>query len=547
MAQDLLNCSICPKQPSFSDTSHLLTHVSSKGHLSEWHKLQVRSFQDLAAAVALANYNQWCQQHDIDRLLSERMQMKEDKQAKKRRIATTRNTSAPKLVPIDHELLDPPMPHKRTAKPKKQNQKKGTRGRQHREDEDGSDLDFSPVRRSRRKIQRPQICSPRQQSEVSNGAYPSLDDYPAGDNHPVPLQVLATPEHMKLKGIVWPGMDLFDAATQEMQQKRNQKKDASVLRRMERLAGLVEPTEVVYSPNGDNVLKARHIDDLEDASSLVEGETPVPRVEQPRPRKRKPLAETDANVPRLMKRKVKASALNEYDDLPFAHGLPPLPHLPSSSTGELYGASCRFFPIEDGDIKPSIESLAPRKRPPPQFEIFTDGSPRHHLTAVMNGTRNPLQLGPRVYGNGPLQQLPKVSAAWLQPQYQSALQYTDPYTTYRPVGRQYQTLYEPSITNENDPPMAETHFAFRGSAANPLAWKSPIRPAIVSGLSPSDSPFGSFFGIFPGGSPGDDPFMSTKNPLAGALVHFDDEKNPLTSKGQSDSPSDTGLSNETEV
>jgi hypothetical protein len=149
MAQDLLNCSICPKKPSFSDTSHLLTHVSSKGHLSEWHKLQVRSFQDIAAAMALANYNQWCQQHDIDRLLSERLQMKEDKQAKKRRTTTTRNISALKLVPIDHELLDPPMPSKRAGKPKKQNQKRGTRGRQQREDDDGSDLDFSPVRRSR--------------------------------------------------------------------------------------------------------------------------------------------------------------------------------------------------------------------------------------------------------------------------------------------------------------------------------------------------------------------------------------------------------------
>jgi hypothetical protein len=352
---------------------------------------------------------------------------------------------------------------------------------------------------------------------------------------------------MKLKGIVWPGMDLFDAATQEMQQKRNQKKDASVLRRMERLAGLVEPTEVVYSPNGDNMLKARHIDDLEDTSSLIEGETPVPKVEQPRPRKRKPLAARDANVPRFMKRKVKASAVNEYDDLPFAHGLPPLPHLPSSSTGEPYGASCRFFPMEDGDIKPTIESLAPRKRPPPQFEIFTDGSPRRHLTAVMSGTRNPLQPGPRVYGNGPFQQLPKVSAAWLQPQYQSALQYTDPFAAYRPVGRQYQNFYEPTIANENDPPVAEAQFAFRGPSANPLAWKSPLRPAIVSGLSPTGSPFGSFLGIFQGGSPGDDPFVSTKNPLAGALVEFEDEKHLLTSKGHSNSPSDTGLSNQTEV
>lgn len=145
MALAFLNCSICPKQPSFSDTSHLLTHVSSKGHLSEWHKLQVRSFQDIAAGVALATYNQWCQQHDIDRLLSERMQMKEDKQAKKRKTTTARNTSS-KGIPIDHALLNPSNPSKRPAKPKTQGQRKGARSRRER-DNDGSDSDFSPVKR----------------------------------------------------------------------------------------------------------------------------------------------------------------------------------------------------------------------------------------------------------------------------------------------------------------------------------------------------------------------------------------------------------------
>ncbi len=149
MAQDLLNCSICPKQPSFSDTSHLLTHVSSKGHLSEWHKLQVRSFQDIAAGVALANYSLWCQQHDIDRLLSERMQMKEDKQARKKKAASTRNTSAPDAVYVEEAMLDPPKPLKRAVKPKTQKQKKGAQGRQQVEHDPESDSDFSPVKRSK--------------------------------------------------------------------------------------------------------------------------------------------------------------------------------------------------------------------------------------------------------------------------------------------------------------------------------------------------------------------------------------------------------------
>jgi hypothetical protein len=149
MADDLLKCSICPKQPSFSDTSHLLTHVSSKGHLSEWHKLQVRSFQDIAAGVALANYTYWCQQHDIDRLLSERMQMKEDKQAKKRQATGTRSASAAAPIPVDQALLGSPLPVKRASKPKARAQSKTTRGKQERRVVHESDSDFSPVKRSR--------------------------------------------------------------------------------------------------------------------------------------------------------------------------------------------------------------------------------------------------------------------------------------------------------------------------------------------------------------------------------------------------------------
>jgi hypothetical protein len=94
MAVTLLNCSICPTQPTFSDTSHLLTHVSSKGHLSNLHKLQVRSHQEISAGHQLGAYNQWYQQHDLGRLLSERMLQKEFKKATKRR----RTTTSPKKI-----------------------------------------------------------------------------------------------------------------------------------------------------------------------------------------------------------------------------------------------------------------------------------------------------------------------------------------------------------------------------------------------------------------------------------------------------------------
>jgi hypothetical protein len=105
MAATLLNCSICPKQQTFSDTSHLLTHLSSKGHLSNLHKLQVRSYQEISAGHQLAAYNQWYQQHDLGRLLSERMIQKEFTQATKRRRTTTSTKEIKKDSAKDAEIV----------------------------------------------------------------------------------------------------------------------------------------------------------------------------------------------------------------------------------------------------------------------------------------------------------------------------------------------------------------------------------------------------------------------------------------------------------
>lgn len=84
MDSDLLKCTICPKKPIFSDVSHLLTHVGSKGHLAHLHGLQVRSHQEVDASQKLTMYNKWFQKHDVAALLSERMQQKEQKQADKK-------------------------------------------------------------------------------------------------------------------------------------------------------------------------------------------------------------------------------------------------------------------------------------------------------------------------------------------------------------------------------------------------------------------------------------------------------------------------------
>lgn len=54
----------------------------------------------------------------------------------------------------------------------------------------------------------------------------------------------------KLKGAVWPGMDMFDSATPTMRQKRNQKKPVEVLERLQAASEEIFATEVVFSGLG---------------------------------------------------------------------------------------------------------------------------------------------------------------------------------------------------------------------------------------------------------------------------------------------------------
>jgi hypothetical protein len=63
----------------------------------------------------------------------------------------------------------------------------------------------------------------------------------------------------KLKGVFWPGMSLFDSATDEQKRKRNQRKDAGVLKNMEQVAAGVEPTECIWSEEFTDLQRTRDI------------------------------------------------------------------------------------------------------------------------------------------------------------------------------------------------------------------------------------------------------------------------------------------------
>ena len=74
-----LKCDICPKKPRFSDVSHLLTHISSKTHLSNHFKTKLALNTDVEARRLIEDYDQWYAEWSIQDLLTERMNLKGNK------------------------------------------------------------------------------------------------------------------------------------------------------------------------------------------------------------------------------------------------------------------------------------------------------------------------------------------------------------------------------------------------------------------------------------------------------------------------------------
>ena len=76
-------------------------------------------------------------------------------------------------------------------------------------------------------------------------------------------------ESARLKGIIWPGMNLFDSASPDAKKMRNQKKGDAILALMETNADLIEPTEVIYFPTWE-MKKERFISGEVESSPILE-------------------------------------------------------------------------------------------------------------------------------------------------------------------------------------------------------------------------------------------------------------------------------------
>ncbi|OAL74742.1 hypothetical protein A7D00_0336 [Trichophyton violaceum] len=354
MPQSELKCNICPRKPKFSDVSHLLTHVSSKGHLSHYFKLQVRSQQEPQAGELLAAYDRWYKQNKLANLLSDRMLAKEARTGKGSRasnrsslpvafshqpsttVAPPTNQNAPIISSPRRgslpSFLDPqlsqnyythdaqgnrlsgrtyspmsvssminpnPQPgygwhHQTQYQPQATLQAPSTQTVWKDGDETESDGEESPL--MARRMRRGSLLDPSlrfvRQSITPD---PFIDDdaayeYDDQEDH----SQRGSDEMTRLKGVFWPGMDIFDSATEEMRRKRNQKKDGSIIKQMEETSESVEPTELVFSPNG-TLRKQRVISGMVDDSSPLKGETPIPKTKVTRPRRR-PMSQLSGNV-----------------------------------------------------------------------------------------------------------------------------------------------------------------------------------------------------------------------------------------------------------
>ncbi|KAI0459316.1 hypothetical protein F5B21DRAFT_526030 [Xylaria acuta] len=283
-----LVCFICPKNSHFSDLSHLLTHISSKGHLHNMFQLNLSREVDEDADSALTRFDAWYKQNQVSSLLRARKTAREQRDDRQRRNQT------PSGIGGDNRAIS--RQSNRGGRPNRRS--RGNSKAQSRHRDDGTD-----------ELNEDDLVKFESDDEVRNGqeyhsaihvpfewhsgsSYPNnpsqysnnpggqfqdfLEDeddsskYEASELYS-PFAPEGTPETIEddtgaliLKGVVYPGMAGFDSATEKDRRMRNQKKDPAVLLKLEANSRLVTRTEEVLDVN----LEYRRTRDVYDEPSI---------------------------------------------------------------------------------------------------------------------------------------------------------------------------------------------------------------------------------------------------------------------------------------
>ena len=267
-------------------------------------------------------------------------------------------------------------------------------------------------------------------------------------------------ETSRLKGLIWPGMDIFDAATEEMRRKRNQKKDGTLLKQMERCSERIEATEIIYSPSGI-MRKQRPITGNVEDTSPLKGETPVPKKRAVRP-KRPALTEINPNLPIPKRRSTRTAAVQR--GVPKQRA-PTNPYVTNTGGLASYKRGSAYSPAEDTKNELSLTlgySVAnTRKR---SLSVFNDDRFKQDISQPSSIAATSAAATYNYYGYGGAE--PPTSNGPSYPTQQSGLQYSL-YSWDQPQNRSLQRV--DSEKDNIDPALAST-IGPTSVHSNPLGW-----------------------------------------------------------------------------
>jgi len=302
-----LKCTLCPKRPNFSDVSHLLTHISSKSHLSHRFKTELKALSEPECQERLRIYEEWYDRHGIRALLAERMSTKDQKPPAKRgrpahtpvslwmccsahrpaglmpgrRTTITKadgqlqaaqhngsvahrrsNPNSVKVEVVDSNSGTPVYSHNWPANSHIVLPFRGAHRTAIPEFFDRTDRPSPAIKRSL-SDEYSVPSTPDAMSAYGSHRWPSessgelgpMENYHPDDHpdhyHALHVELPPEDERNKLKGVRYPGMGLFDSASEQDRKRRNQKKDASVLVRMEETSAGIEPLESIWEADGE--------------------------------------------------------------------------------------------------------------------------------------------------------------------------------------------------------------------------------------------------------------------------------------------------------
>ena len=323
--------------------------------------------------------------------------------------------------------------------------------------------------------------------EVSEDEYDDQDDN----------QVEAKHGTVILKGVIWPGMDLFDSASEEARRMRNQRKNYSVCEILERHSGMVEATETVSS--ADRVmLKQRALEDMEN-DSPVEGEIMVRkppvkkrrRSTQNKPRQvraRKDNRRSRHEVGASVKAVTPASAVNDANDTAHATG---------------------YVAIDDSDNEGPAYKRALHDQLGLEFSVYNDEAGQHATDSTQPDVSTENVIEPN---------LSEVNTAMYQEHANSMSQLpSTPHLQHIKM-----EASEESEVKADIPPFARENMQFFGgfAASNTAApaYSYPVTPTRQLNVLPPSTPRGSRFDHALGFNPHDrysarDDYLSEKTPF----------------------------------